>query len=129
TCIRGPTAALPNVATSGRRHRASAPLFPMTWKGPMNRGRIRKQFRITTLSLALGACFASGVQAQSNTTGTVFGQAAEGDRITVTHVGTGLERSVSVGASGDFRVGALPPGQYRITRTSASGQTCTREVV
>lgn len=94
----------------------------------MNRGRIRKQFRITTLSLALGACFASGVQAQSNTTGTVFGQAAEGDRITVTHVGTGLERSVSVGASGDFRVGALPPGQYRITRTSAAGETSTREV-
>ena len=94
----------------------------------MNRGRIRKQFRITTLSLALGACFASGVQAQSNTTGSVFGQAAEGDRITVTHVGTGLERSVSVGTSGDFRVGALPPGQYRVTRTDAAGATSTREV-
>lgn len=95
----------------------------------MNRGRIRKQLRITTLSLALATCFAGGVQAQSNTTGSVFGQAADGDRITVTHVGTGLERSVSVGNGGDFRIGALPPGQYRVTRTDASGQTTTRDIV
>ena len=94
----------------------------------MNTVGIHRCLRRSLLSLALGACFAGHVQAQSNTTGTVYGQAASGDRITVVNLDTGLERSTAAGADGNFRFAALPAGRYRVTRVDASGQSSEREV-
>ncbi|GGD35865.1 TonB-dependent receptor [Pseudoxanthomonas indica] len=80
----------------------------------------------TALSLALTACFAGGVQAQSNTSGSVFGTAASGDTITVVNTQTGLSRTVTANADGTYRVSALPAGDYKVTRSSAAGESSER---
>lgn len=72
--------------------------------------------RRTTLCIALGLCFAAGVQAQSNTTGAVAGQAQAGDRITVSNAATGFSRTIEADAAGNYRFAALPVGTYTVTR-------------
>lgn len=75
---------------------------------------VRIATRRTLLSLALGACFAGGVHAQSNTSGSIVGHAAAGETITVTNPATGFSRSVTVGSDGSYRFPALPTGQYQV---------------
>ncbi|MCL1634718.1 TonB-dependent receptor [Luteimonas sp. SX5] len=83
----------------------------------------------STLGAALALCFAGGVQAQSNTAGTVSGRAASGDTITVTSSDTGFSRTISVGQDGGYRLSQLPPGKYTVTRKGSDGATNTRDVV
>lgn len=90
---------------------------------------INRVFRRSALTLALGVCFASTVQAQSNTSGAVFGQAAAGERVLVENPATGFRREISVGADGAYRASALPPGVYRVTLTRADGSTVVRDSV
>ena len=59
----------------------------------------------------------SAVHAQSNTTGTIYGQAPAGTGYTilVEDVSTGLKRTVTPDASGRFNAVSLPTGTYKAT--------------
>jgi hypothetical protein len=83
--------------------------------------------RRSALTVALGMCFASPVLAQSNTTGTVFGQAASGSTVVIDNASTGFHREVGVSGDGAYRVPALQPGTYRVTVRDASGATTVRD--
>ncbi|WP_028919317.1 carboxypeptidase-like regulatory domain-containing protein [Pseudoxanthomonas suwonensis] len=95
----------------------------------MTKGPTGGRVRLTALSLALAACISGGAHAQSNTTGTISGQAGSGDTITAISDVTGFQRSITAGADGSFRFSSLPAGRYRITRTGPDGTATTREVV
>jgi hypothetical protein len=67
------------------------------------------------------------VKAQSNLTGSLVGTAAKGTVVNVEEVNTGFKRSVTAGSDGDYRISALPPGQYKVSFTDANGQAQERE--
>ncbi|WP_149193962.1 TonB-dependent receptor [Luteimonas suaedae] len=81
------------------------------------------KFRRAALCLALGACLSATTPAvlAQNVTGAVAGRATAGDQISVTNVGTGLSRRVTVGADGSYRLGQLPIGNYTL-QTLRDGQ-------
>ena len=70
--------------------------------------------RRTTLALALGACVASGVHAQS-AVGSIFGDAAANATIALENLDTGLHRAITADAAGRFTFPQLAPGRYRVT--------------
>lgn len=80
-------------------------------------------FKRSALTVALGLCFAGGVQAQSSV-GTIFGQTTAGSPVTIVSVDTGTTRQSAADASGRFNFSQLSPGRYRVT----SGGV-TREVL
>lgn len=90
---------------------------------------INRVFRRSALTLALGVCFASSVQAQSNTAGSVFGQASAGETVLIENPSTGFSREISTGTDGGYRVSALSPGTYKITVRRADGTTTVRDNV
>ena len=93
-----------------------------------------KRYNRSLLSCALAGCLAMSapVMAQS-TAATLRGQAVAGATVTVTNVETGLSRSATVNAGGNYTIPGLPPGTYRVeggaggTRTISLsvGQTAT----
>lgn len=87
---------------------------------------VSKRIRRSTLAVALGLCFAGGIQAQT-TVGAVSGRAQAGDTIVVTNPATGFSRTITTGADGSFRFSALPLGEYTVTRTTSDGSTSSRE--
>lgn len=93
----------------------------------MRNHRIQRALRRTLLSSALGLCFVSGVQAQSNITGSVFGEAEAGTTIVIEGE-AGQRREIAVDASGNYRVPALPSGQYTVSAVR-DGQTVDRKLV
>lgn len=105
------------------------PVHPTEWKLRNDQRSHGGRVRLTALSLALTACISSGAHAQSNTTGTISGQAGSGDTITAISDDTGFQRSITAGADGTFRFSSLPAGRYRITRTGPDGTATTREVL
>lgn len=88
-----------------------------------------KLLRRSALSVALGLCFAPGVQAQSNATGSIFGQAEQGSSILVTNPATGYSRTIPVDGQGRFRAAALPPGTYNVQLVRDGQTLATREGV
>jgi hypothetical protein len=75
-------------------------------------------------------CFISGVQAQSSTTGTIYGSAvAPGSTVVIQNVDTGQTRQVTVGDNGRYTVTALPAGRYRVTLQKDGHDVATREDV
>jgi hypothetical protein len=80
------------------------------------------------LALALGIAMSCGAYAQTNTGGSVFGQAGAGDVITAESAGIGVSRTATVGGDGNYRFSQLAPGAYRITRKAADGSVSTRDV-
>lgn len=83
---------------------------------------LSKGVKRTALSIALGMCFAGAVQAQS-TSGSIFGKAEAGQAITIVS-DTGLTRSVTADANGNYNATSLPAGNYKVT---AGGNT--RDVI
>ena len=82
------------------------------------------KYRRAALSIALGACLSAAApmaMAQS-VTGAVAGRANAGDQVTITNEATGLNRTVTVGADGSYRLSQLPIGDYSLT-VSRGGQT------
>ncbi len=79
-------------------------------------------------AIALLALGVSSLNAQSNTTGAVFGRATAGSTVTAEHVGTGAKRAMTTLSDGSFRIGALPTGTYKVSYTDAGGKAQTREV-
>ncbi|MCL6713803.1 TonB-dependent receptor [Pseudoxanthomonas sp. z9] len=90
--------------------------------------KLSKGIKRTALSLALGACFIGGVQAQTNTAGAVAGRAEAGDTIKVTNPSTGFSRTFTVGNDGSYRFAQLPTGQYQITRNGGEPRSLTVSV-
>ncbi len=83
-----------------------------------------RALRKATLGIALGACIASMVPMMATAqtvSGAVTGRATAGDVITVTNVGTGLSRDVTVGSNGSYRIAQLPVGTYTL-QVSREGQ-------
>ncbi len=81
---------------------------------------LTKGLKRSALTLALGLCFAGGVQAQS-TTGGVYGTAPAGATVTITSK-TGLSRTVTADVNGRYNVSSLPLGEYTVN-AQHSGQT------
>src|SRR4249919_1661835 len=81
---------------------------------------ITKGLKRTALSVALGMCFAGSVYAQSNSTGNIVGQTTAGGTVVVENPATGFRREITADAAGNYRVGNLPIGTYKVT---AGGQT------
>ena len=79
----------------------------------MTSNYVTKGLKRSALTVALGLCFAGGVQAQSSV-GSIFGQAQANGTITITNSATGTSRQVSSGADGRFTFTQLPPGQYKV---------------
>ncbi|MCL6713801.1 TonB-dependent receptor [Pseudoxanthomonas sp. z9] len=94
----------------------------------MGSSYLSKGIKRTALSLALGACFVGGVQAQSNSAGAITGRAVDGDTITIVNPSTGFTRTLGVSGDGSYRFSALPTGKYTITRKAADGTSSTREI-
>lgn len=90
---------------------------------------LSKGIKRTALSVALAACFVGGVHAQSNTAGSVFGQATAGDTIVIENPSTGFTREIQVGANGNYRASSLQTGSYRVTIKRADGTQDVRENV
>ena len=82
-----------------------------------------KGLKRSALAVALGLCFAGGIQAQTNTAGAVTGQAASGDTITIANSATGFSRTIIVSGDGSYRFSQLPIGQYTVTRNGGSPRT------
>ena len=80
----------------------------------------------SALTVALGLCFASGVQAQS-TTGRIFGTTSQGSTVTVQNE-SGLSRTATVDASGRYTIGTLPVGNYTVTIENGGQVVGTRTV-
>lgn len=83
---------------------------------------LAKGLKRSALTVALGLCFAGGVQAQS-TTGGISGSVPAGSTVTISN-NSGLTRTVTADANGRYNVGNLPVGTY----TVMSGDS-KREVV
>jgi hypothetical protein len=69
------------------------------------------------VSLALAVMLAlggSGVAFAQSVTGGIYGQAAAGETIHIQSASTGVERTVTPGANGQFTVNALNPGSYSV---------------
>ncbi|MFT4256623.1 MAG: TonB-dependent receptor [Pseudoxanthomonas sp.] len=81
------------------------------------------------LVCALAGCLLLGAApafAQS-TAATLRGSAAADATITVTNVNTGLSRTTKAGDNGNYNIGGLPPGTYRID-VQAGGQSSSQGV-
>lgn len=76
------------------------------------------RLKVTALAVAaaLGLMAAAPVWAQSNTTTRIFGevQAATGASIVLVNVDTGVQRTLSLDASGHYLANSLPPGRYQV---------------
>lgn len=79
----------------------------------MASSKLGKGLKRSALTVALGLCFAGGVQAQSSV-GSIFGQTAANNSVTITSVDSGATRTVTVGSDGRYNFSQLPPGRYRI---------------
>jgi hypothetical protein len=88
---------------------------------------LAKGLKRSALTVALGLCFAGGVQAQSNATGTIFGTAEPGSTITIQNTGTGQSRTVTVDESGRYQIPSLSIGSYKVELQKDGRTVATRE--
>lgn len=91
--------------------------------------QLRRVFRRSALTVALGMCFTTPVLAQSNTAGSIFGKADAAQTVVIENPATGFQREISVTGDGSYRAAALQPGTYRITVKRADGTTTVRDNV
>jgi outer membrane receptor for ferrienterochelin and colicin len=73
---------------------------------------LAKGLKRSALTVALGLCFAGGVQAQS-TTGGISGSAPAGSTVTISN-NSGISRDIKVDASGHYTANSLPVGNYTV---------------
>ena len=76
--------------------------------------RFSRRFKRSALCIALGMCFAGGVQAQSSV-GSIFGETGNSAQVTIENLDTGTTRSITSSADGNFTFPQLAPGRYRVT--------------
>src|SRR5918993_3699919 len=80
---------------------------------------LAKGLKRSALTIALGLCFAGGVQAQSSV-GSIFGETTSNSTVRIENVDTGAAREIAADAAGRFTFPQLAPGRYRVT---SGGQT------
>ncbi|WP_240732378.1 MULTISPECIES: TonB-dependent receptor [Dyella] len=86
----------------------------------------------SSLALAVALAFSStGALAQSNITGSIFGQVAAqtGTTVEIKNLDTGLSRTVTVDQSGRYRFSSLPTGRYTVTLKNGDATVSTRDNV
>lgn len=81
------------------------------------------------LAAALVLCFSGSLSAQSNVTGSIYGNAEPGATVTVENKDTGLTRRATADASGRYLVSALPNGNYKVTEDRGGATIATRDNV
>lgn len=87
-----------------------------------------KGLKRSALTIALGLCFAGGVQAQS-TTGSIYGTVPNGAGTTIVVKNeSGLSRTVAADASGRYNITSLPIGNYTVTVENGGKVVGTRNV-
>ncbi len=79
----------------------------------MSSNNFAKGLKRSALTLALGLCFAGGVNAQS-TTGGIYGSVPAGSTVTISN-NSGLSRTITADASGRYTANNLPVGTYTVT--------------
>jgi hypothetical protein len=96
---------------------------------------LNKTVLVHALALAFGAAaLSAGVvgpaMAQSNAAGVIYGKVANpaGASVALTNTDTGLKRTVSPDAQGNFRVTALPVGHYKVDLVRNGGIAGSNEV-
>lgn len=91
----------------------------------------RPLLRLSALSVALGMSLAGTALAQSNITGSIFGQvgARQGDTVLIQNADTGFARSTTVDASGRYRFSSLPVGKYKVTLQNHGTTVSSRDNV
>ncbi|HVK51385.1 MAG TPA: TonB-dependent receptor [Pseudoxanthomonas sp.] len=89
---------------------------------------MRNKLQRRTLCLALALCVSATAHAQSNASGTIFGNAGQaGAVVLVENTQTGQVRHISTDENGGYRASSLPVGTYKVT-VQREGQTvATRE--
>lgn len=100
--------------------------FPNGGYTKMVSNYLNKGLKRSALTIALGLCFAGGVQAQT-TTGGVYGAAPAGATVTITSK-TGVTRTITADAAGRYTSSSLPVGQYTVTATQDGKTIGTRQV-
>ena len=82
----------------------------------------KRGFRKSVLYMALGLCLTSITlpALAQQVTGAVAGRADAGTQVAITSTTTGVTRSVTVGADGNYRIGQLAPGQYTVKGSSGA---------
>lgn len=90
---------------------------------------LSKRVRKSALCVAMGLCLSSGLLWQpafaANTDGSLVGQTRPGATITVRSPDTGLTRTVTADADGNYRFPFLPVGNYQVEVTQ-DGQAVTQ---
>lgn len=97
----------------------------------MRNKTLRRGLKRSALALALGLCVAGTVNAQSNITGSIFGQAPgmSGATVVVENLDSGLTRTIPVDADGRYRLTSLPNGRYKVTLQKDGQPVAVRENV
>jgi outer membrane receptor protein involved in Fe transport len=70
--------------------------------------------RLLACALAAALTIGAPVAFAQSTSATLRGQANASARVTATNVATGLARSMQADANGNYTIGGLPPGTYRV---------------
>ena len=86
----------------------------------------------SSLALAVALALAgTAAMAQSNITGSIFGQVApqSGNTVEIKSVDTGLTRSANVDEQGRYRFSSLPTGRYTVTLKNNGAAVSTRDNV
>lgn len=96
---------------------------------------LKKTVLVHALALAFGAAALTAglvgpAMAQSNAAGVIYGKVANpaGASVALTNTDTGLKRTVSPDAQGNFRVTALPVGHYKVDLVRNGGIAGSNEV-
>lgn len=88
--------------------------------------------RLSAVAIAAGLVVAtSGVYAQSNATGTLYGTvsaAASGSVVIVENLSTGAKRTVTPDGNGRYQLTALPPGKYKVSLVKGDKTIGTQSV-
>lgn len=92
-----------------------------------------RRVRRSAITAALLAAFAmpAGVMAQSNVTGSIFGQVSDhaGATVTIQNVDTGFTRSATVDGQGRYNFSSLPVGRYKVSLQEGGAVIDTRDNV
>lgn len=76
--------------------------------------------KIAIASAFLAAAVPATVNAQS-TSGNISGEAAAGDTVTITGVGTGFTRELKIDKDGKYQFRRLPTGAYHVKHAHKDG--------
>lgn len=84
-----------------------------------------KGLKRSTLTVALGLCFAGGVSAQSSV-GSIFGDTSANAAVTIENLDNGSSREITSDGSGHFTFTQLAPGRYRVTSGGISREVAVK---